>query len=224
MTSSCGGSINEMTFIVAPHPGQSKGATSYAPSRAQNGSMGSTKRVANREKPMSITLKTVVVLNTFCICALTIARSTPAAEADTVVFDLPEVGLSMKMPAGWQKGGVSGKTVLASFRAGKGLYPNLNVTLEDHGDKSLEDTHKSMLKLLPNAKVAAAKREEVNGLTVFISDVSWKSILGELQALRLITKVKGKTLVATFVAQKARLSNEAAKQYDSCLRSFQKIK
>ena len=68
------------------------------------------------------------------------------------------------VPSGWQKGGFSGEDVLASFQGGKGLYPNLNITLEDHGKKGLEEVFLGWVQLLQAPNVHKNQIEEKAGM------------------------------------------------------------
>ena len=142
------------------------------------------------------------------------------AEGHFEVLDLPKVGFQMLRPTGWIEGGISGQNILASYRKGKGLYPNLNISLEDAGGRSVDEALQKLLKILPSSKVVWKNHEVVNGMSVLISDVEWASILGELKALRLMTEVQERLLVVTFVASKKALSPTEREQYLTCLRSL----
>lgn len=139
---------------------------------------------------------------------------------DTKHIEFSEIGLAMQIPAGWQPGGISGKSVLGAYRKGKGLYPNLNITLEDHDGATLAQVMDSLLGKLPSPRIRYMEREKIDGRTVMISDVSWKSMLGEIRAIRLISDVKGKILVITFVDKTAQLTTRSASLYLACLRSL----
>ncbi len=134
--------------------------------------------------------------------------------------DIPKTDLRLDLPKGWEKGGISGKGVLASFRAGKGLYPNVNVMLEEHGAKTAEEVMKESLSRLPSVEVHYQKKETINGLEAVVSDTSWRSILGGLRAVRLVTGYHGKTLIITFVDKSANMTESKHTAYFKCLRSL----
>ena len=141
-------------------------------------------------------------------------------EANLVQLKLSEVGLHLMMPAGWEKGGLSGETVLASYTARVALHPSLSVTLEDHHAKSLREVMHYLLNLLPEYTLYSAQEESISGMQCLVTDISWHSLLGSLRAVKLFTKVKDKVLVITFVDKEENLSEEDRAIYLSCLRSL----
>lgn len=143
-----------------------------------------------------------------------------AEKAELQRMDIPKTELRVDLPKGWEKGGISGKSVLASFRAGKGLYPNVNITLEDHSGKTAEEVVKGLLGRLPSAEAHYQKKETINGLEAFVCDASWRSILGGLRAVRLATDYGGKTLIVTFVDKSADMTEAKRATYLKCLRSL----
>ena len=147
---------------------------------------------------------------------LAIGSDTPELQR----IGIPNTDLRVDLPKGWEKGGISGESVLASFRAGKGLYPNVNITLEDHDGKTVEEVMKECLGRLPSAEIHYQKKETINGMEAVVSDASWSSILGGLRALRLVTGYRGKTLVITFVDKSANVTEPKCEAYFKCLRSL----
>lgn len=141
-------------------------------------------------------------------------------DMDLQRMDIPKTDLQVDLPKNWGKGGISGKSVLASFRAGKGLYPNVNITLEDHGGKTAEEVTKECLGRLPSAEIHYQKKETINGVEAVVSDASWRSILGGLRAVRLVTGYRGKTLIITFVDKSADLTEPKRETYFKCLKSL----
>jgi len=135
-------------------------------------------------------------------------------------MDIPKTDLRVDLPRGWEKGGISGKSVLASFRAGTGLYPNVNITLEDHGGKTAEELVKGLVSRVPSAEIHYQKKETINELETFVCDASWRSILGGLRAVRLATDYGGKTLIVTFVDKSADMTEAKHATYLKCLRSL----
>lgn len=135
-------------------------------------------------------------------------------------FDIPKTNLQVDLPKDWAKGGISGESVLGSFRAGKGLYPNVNITLEDHRGKTIEEVAKECLDRLPSAEIHYQKKETLNGLEAVVSDASWRSILGGLRAVRLVTGYRGKILAITFVDKSANMTEPKRETYLKCLRSL----
>lgn len=134
--------------------------------------------------------------------------------------DIPKTALRLDLPRGWEKGGISGESVLASFRLGKAPYPNVNITLEDHGGKTAEEVVEELLSRLPSAEAHYQKKETINGLKTVVSDASWRSFLGGLRAVRLVTGYRGKTLIITFVDMSANMTEAKRTTYLKCLRSL----
>lgn len=132
--------------------------------------------------------------------------------ADSPLF-LPDVGLRMSIPEGWQPGGVSGESVLASYEAGSGLYPNLNVTLEDRGGHSLEEVNEAWLGLLFEAEVVESHERTISDHAALLVDATWSSPMGELRALRLFVSREDKVLVVTFVDRADDVTAERAAEY-----------
>jgi len=157
-------------------------------------------------------LVTIVIV----LSDLAIGSDTPELQR----IGIPKTDLRIDLPKGWEKGGISGESVLASFRAGKGLYPNVNITLEDHDGKTVEEVTKECLGRLPATEIHYQKKESINGLEAVVSDASWSSILGGLRALRLVTGYRGKTLVITVVDKSANLTEPKCEAYFKCLRSL----
>ncbi len=145
-----------------------------------------------------------------------------SAEPATMQMDIPQTQYQISRPSEWVAGGVSGESVLASFKSKQGFYPNLNIFLEDHPGKTPEQVFLSLKSKLPSPSVLKAETINVNGVSVHLSDVSWSSILGSLRALRLITKHDQKTLVITFVGKKETLSDKQKSLFETCLMSLQK--
>lgn len=163
-------------------------------------------------------LRAVLGLAAIVLILSDVTIGADAAELQRI--DIPKTDLRVDLPKGWEKGGISGESVLASFRAGKGLYPNVNITLENHGGKTAEEVMKECLGRLPSAEIHYQKKETINGLEAVVSDASWKSILGGLRALRLVTDYRGKTLVVTFVDKSANVTESTCEAYFKCLRSL----
>jgi hypothetical protein len=145
-----------------------------------------------------------------------------SAEPATMQMDIPQTQYQMSRPSEWIAGGVSGENVLASFKSNQGFYPNLNIFLEDHPNKTPEQVFLSLKSKLPSPSVLKAETIDVNGVSVHLSDVSWSSILGSLRALRVITKHNQKMLIITFVGKKEVLSDEEKKFFEACLMSLHK--
>ncbi len=148
-------------------------------------------------------------------------KAASQASAATIV-KLPQVGMQMEIPSAWKKGGVSGESVLASYDAGSGLYPNMNVTLEPSGGKDLKGFFQQWLNLLTSAQVNSAEPTNINGMPALICDVVWTSPMGPLRALRAIVPVGDKMLVITFVAKTEHLSAASAKEYARSIQSLRK--
>ena len=165
-------------------------------------------------------LKTMMMCFVWAVIPVISGNSGFAAEKATQHIKLSSIKMGIDIPGDWQKGGISGKTILGSYKKGKTLYPNLNISLEDSSGMSLRQFHDKLVKILPKAKVNSVKEETVNNRKVLVSDIAWKSFLGELRALRLITKIENKVLVVTFVGKKSDFKKPAQQLYLKCLKSL----
>lgn len=135
------------------------------------------------------------------------------------MLEVPEVGMSMSMPAGWQPGGVSGESILASYTAGSGLYPGLNVTIEDRAGRSLAQVRDTWLGLLSRVTVHSQAERTVSGKPALFIDAAWGSLMGDLRALRLFVEHGEKVIVITFADRGGDLDEASAAAYAAYLES-----
>ena len=158
----------------------------------------------------------------FYILAIMLFSVTCYAVGDVYKLEplpLGKTPFSMSRPADWQKGPISGESVIASFAETKGkLYPNLNVTLEPSkgdGTKGVEMLFDKLKGILPQCETSEAKWIEINGIKAYRSIMSWTSILGKLSALRLFIPWEGKIVAITFV-DKADSFNKNLPLFEAC--------
>jgi hypothetical protein len=165
-------------------------------------------------------MKRWILLVFFFLSAFLSSATAEDAGHSLVQYSIPKTDMKIMIPSSWKKGGVSGESVLASFKPGKGLYPNLNITLEDHGNKSLEEVFNGWIKLLQSPLVHKQQLAENNGMRVHFSQVEWDSMLGHLGAFRILTKVKDKILSITYVDKTSGMTRENMQMYVKSMNSL----
>jgi hypothetical protein len=168
-------------------------------------------------------LKKIIYTLTILLTVLLFGGSSEAVNHSLVQFSIPRTDLQILIPEGWKKGGFSGENVLASLKAGKGLYPNLNITLEDHGSKTLKEIFQNSIKLLQAPIVHKQQIAEMNGMRVLFAQLEWDSMLGHLGAFKVLTKVGKKILVVTYVDKTSGMTKEAVQMYIKSINSLNKV-
>jgi len=134
---------------------------------------------------------------------------------------IPRTNLRIDVPRNWTKGTeCSGESVLVFLKAGKGLYPNVNITAVDQDGKSVEELTDKWLGILASSQVHYRKKETIGGMECVVCDTSWKSLLGGLRAVRLTTVYRGKALVIIFVDRSGEMTDPMRKTYLECLRTL----
>ena len=116
-------------------------------------------------------------------------------EQQLVPEKIKGTNLVIDIPSGWQQGAVSGESILLCKSPDGGLYPNINITVLNRKNNSLEDAYNHSLTLLNKPQIFTAEMLTVNGIPAHYSAVIWMSPMGGLKAVRLFVQQKDNSII-----------------------------
>jgi hypothetical protein len=155
-------------------------------------------KVNLRRTGMNFTKKSFVNITSCIIVLLGLLATNHIAlgqEQKLVPEKIKGTDLTIDIPAGWQQGAVSGKSILLCKSPDGGLYPNINITALKRENNSLKDAYDHSLILLNKPQIFKEEMLTVNEIPAHYSAVIWMSPLGGLKSVRLFIKQKDNSII-----------------------------
>lgn len=143
-------------------------------------------------------------------------------EQQLVPEKIKGTNVTIDIPASWQQGAVSGKSILLCKSPDGGLYPNINITVLNRENDTLKDAYDHSLTLLNNPQIFKEEMLTVNGIPAHYSAVIWMSPMGGLKAVRLFIKQKDNSII--MIAYVDRDTGFTADDYRLYLKSIHSVR
>lgn len=173
--------------------------------------------------PSQQIIKTVVCLTTILLFLVT-TYAHSSGKQELITAKIKGTTLAIDVPAEWQKGAISGESILLCKSPGGVLYPNVNISKLQRENKSLEDAYTHSLSLLNNPQVFKEETLTVNGLPAHYSALVWMSPLGGLKAVRLFVQQKDNSiLLITYVDKDTGMTADDYRLYLQSIKSIRQI-
>ena len=171
-------------------------------------------------KKVTNTVSCVIIILVFLVTVY--AHS--SGEQKLITTEIKGTELAIDIPAEWQKGPISGESILLCKSPGGVLYPNINISKLQRENKSPKEAYTHLLNLLNNPQVFKEETLTVNGMPAHYSALVWMSPLGGLKAVRLFVQQKDNSiLLITYVDKDTGMSANEYRLYLQSINSVQQI-